>query len=167
MRLYIPITIVGLILVGAIVILSLRVAGLGDEVGNFVFGSQEDPTPTRTPRPPHPTPEPLPSNSDISFEFRPEFTNCDFSLSVLDCNRTSTGAVAFDATVENESDCRIYDVEVKLTLNDGNGELIRELTEPIRSLGPRDRGSVSMVAPSPESLGWELYDSFVSWQWDC
>ena len=158
---------ISVILIAGGALVALRATGAGDEVGDFIFGSESKATPTRTPRPPRPTPKPLPPNVDISFTGSPRFTQCDFNLRFLECNRTSTGAVAFDLRVENNSDCRITDVEVHLELMDGNGNVVSEIDEAIRDLDPKEVSAANIFTPPPESAGWELYDSNVTWQWDC
>jgi hypothetical protein len=161
---------VGLPLVVILVLVAiiglLRAAGVGDEVGHFVFGSAAKPTPTSTPRP-VPTARPTPSSSDIELTVSNRFiaANCSFGRA-YPC-RTSTGMVVFDADVTNNSECGIRSVVLHLNLLDGNGNVVKQLTEDFRPLLPQEHDRISVFAPAPESLGWEMHDSHVTWLWDC
>jgi hypothetical protein len=144
----------------------LRAAGVGDEVGDFVFGSEPKATPTSTPSP-APKARPTPSSSDIEFTLNNFLNepNCEFGRA-YPC-RTSTGMVVFDADVTNDSGCGINSVVIHLNLLDGGGNVVKQLTENVRPLLPKEHDHIRVFAPAPESLGWEMHDSRITWRWAC
>jgi hypothetical protein len=75
--------------------------------------------------------------------------------------------VVFSATVTNNSTCNIGSVVAHLRLLDGNGNLVKELTGDIRALAPHESDQINIFAPPPESLGWEMHDSHLTWFWNC
>jgi len=160
-------TVVGVMILLLVVIIGLlRATGAGDEVGDFVFGSASEPTPTATPRP-APTAKPTPSSSDIYFNLGNIVTGPNCQLGRPYSCRTSTGMVVFQATVGNNSRCAISSIVVHLSLLDGDGNVVKELSENLRSLSPQENDMISIFAPPPESLGWEMHDSHLTWQWNC
>lgn len=160
---------------GVVVLTGAIIVGVGLAVsdnGNAQI-SVEALTPTPRPRP---TPKPTPVNTDIEFTFNLGRdgvleAECFQSDRPFDCYRTSTGAVRFEAQVKNNSECGIATVIVHVELKDGNGKVVKRIDEPVTTLGtvlgPREAGAVQFVASPPEELGWEIYDSNVTWSWRC